>query len=391
MKNRLLILPKDESFFLFGARGVGKTTLLKHLSWFESSLYINLLVSGEESRFTRNPDELSSIVKALPDETTHIIIDEIQKIPRLLDIVHDLIETTSKKFVLTGSSARKLKHGGANLLAGRAFVYNLFPFSFLEFSEPIHLIECLQWGMLPKIFEYDNREKKILFLDAYTNIYLKEEIWTEQFVRNLDPFRRFLEVAAQSNGKMINYSNIARDVGTNDKNVQIYYSILEDTLLGFFLEPFQHSFRKRLSKTPKFYFFDLGVVRALTGQLTLPLNKSTSQYGECFEHFIILQCKYLANYFYREYRFSYLKTKDDAEIDLIVERPGLPLLFIEIKSSENVQLDHINTLKKLSDDFGNCEAVCFSCDTYSKELDGIKVYPWQEGIKKYFSKSLGPA
>ncbi len=386
MKNRLLILPKDENFFLFGARGVGKTTLLKHLSWFKSSLYINLLVSGEELRFTRNPDELSSIVKALPDETTHIIIDEIQKIPRLLDVVHDLIETTSKKFVLTGSSARKLKHGRANLLAGRAFVYHLFPFSFLEFEESINLIECLQWGMLPKIFEYNNPEKKILFLDAYTNTYLKEEIWTEQFVRNLDPFRRFLEVAAQSNGKMINYSNIARDVGTNDKNVQNYYSILEDTLLGFFLEPFQHSFRKRLSKTPKFYFFDLGVVRALTGQLTLPLNKSTSQYGEFFEHFIILQCKYLANYFHREYRFSYLKTKDDAEIDLIVERPGHPLLFIEIKSSENVQSAHLNTLKKLSNDFGNCETVCFSCDTYSKQLDGIKVYPWREGIKKYFFK-----
>jgi predicted AAA+ superfamily ATPase len=386
MKNRLLVLPKDENFFLFGARGVGKTTLLKHLSWFESSLYINLLISREELRFTRNPDELSAIVNALPKNITHVIIDEIQKVPKLLDIVHDLIETTHIKFILTGSSARKLKHGGANLLAGRAFVYNLFPFTFLEFSEPINLIECLQWGMLPKIFEYSEPEKKMLFLDAYTNTYLKEEIWTEQFVRNLDPFRRFLEVAAQSNGKIINYSNIARDVGTSDKNVQNYFSILEDTLLGFFMESFQHSFRKRLSKTPKFYFFDLGVVRALTGQLTLSINKSTSQFGELFEHFVILQCKYLANYFHREYRFSYLKTKDDAEIDLIIERPGLPLLFIEIKSSENVQASHLITLKNLANDFGNCEAVCFSCDPYLKQIDEIKVYPWQQGIINFFIK-----
>ena len=158
---------------------------------------------------------------------------------------------------------------------------------------------------------------------------------------NLDPFRRAIFGSCCPKQRWSNYSNIARDVGTNDKNVQNYFSILEDTLLGFFLEPFQHSFRKRLSKTPKFYFFDLGVVRALTGQLTLSLNKNTSQYGELFEHFVILQCKYLANYFHREYKFSYLKTKDDAEIDLIVERQTLPLLFIKNQSlNENVQANH---------------------------------------------------
>lgn len=383
---RLLILPKDESFFLFGARGVGKTTLLKNLPWFENSLYINLLQAKEEQRFARNPDDLAAIVKLLPDNIHHVIIDEVQKLPKLLDVVHDLIETTSKKFVLTGSSARKLKHGGANLLAGRAFVYNLYPFTYLEVPGENSLLEYLRFGMLPKIIEYNTEEKKQLYLDAYTNTYLKEEIWAEQFIRELDPFRRFLEVAAQSNGKIINFSNIARDVGTNDYTIQKYFSILEDTLIGFFLEAFQHSFRKRLSKTPKFYFFDMGIVRALTSQLSLPITQSTSQYGEIFEHFIILQCKQLASYYHREYRFSYLKTKDDAEIDLIVERPGLPLLFIEIKSSDNIQSHHLTTLRKLALDFGNCEAVCFSCDHYPKELDGIKVFPWQQGIKKYFGE-----
>ena len=384
MITRLLQLPEDESFFLFGPRGVGKTTLVKHLPWFEQALYINLLKAGEEQRFASHPDQLISIVNALPKQMTHVIIDEVQKLPKLLDIVHDLIETTHKKFILTGSSARKLKHGGANLLAGRAFVYHLYLFSYLEISHHLELIDCLRWGMLPKIFEYSSPEKKQLYLEAYTNTYLKEEIWAEQFIRELDPFRKFLEVAAQSNGKIINFSNIARDVGTSDRNIQKYFSILEDTLIGFFLEAFQHSFRKRLSKTPKFYFFDTGVVRALTAQLSLPLSQSTSQFGEAFEHFIILQCKQLASYYHREYRFSYIKTKDDAEIDLVVERPGMPLLFIEIKSSENVQPAHLTTLKKMAHDFGNCEAICLSCDPYPKQIDGITVYPWRLGIETYF-------
>lgn len=385
---RLLQLPADESFFLFGPRGVGKTTLLKNLPWFSKALYINLLIAKEEQRFARNPDELAAIVKALPTNIEHIIVDEVQKLPKLLDVVHDLVETTPKKFVLTGSSARKLKHGGANLLAGRAFVYQLHPFAYVEVPESPNLIDCLQWGMLPKIFEYSSTSKKQLYLEAYTNTYLKEEIWAEQFIRDLDPFRRFLEVAAQSNGKIVNFSNIARDVGTSDGNIQKYYSILEDTLLGFFLEAFQHSFRKRLSKTPKFYFFDPGVVRALTMQLTIPLTESTSYFGEVFEHFIILQCKQLSDYNHLSYRFSYLKTKDDAEVDLIVERPGLPLLFIEIKSSDNVQAAHLTTFKKIARDFGDCEAICLSRDPYPKILDGIKVWPWLQGLRYYFIDNL---
>lgn len=382
---RLLNLPKDESFFLFGARGTGKTTLLKNLPFFERALYINLLRADHENRFARDPDQLSAIVNALSNQTTHIIIDEVQKLPKLLDIVHDLIETTSKKFILTGSSARKLKHGGANLLAGRAFVYHLHPFTYFEVQNQFNLNAALRWGMLPKIFDYQNAEKKQLFLESYTNTYLKEEIWAEQFIRNLDPFRRFLEVAAHSNGKIIQFANIAQDVGVSDHTIKKYFSILEDTLIGFFLEPFQHSFRKRLSKTPKFYFFDSGVIRALSAQLSLGIMERTSVYGELFENFIILQCKYLASYYRHEYRFSYLMTKDGAEIDLVVERPGLPILFIEIKSTDNVQNTHLFTLKKLSEDFGNCEAVCFSNDPFPKKIDGVTVFPWTQGLKEYFT------
>lgn len=382
MIHRLLTLPEDESFFLFGPRGSGKTTLLKKASWFQRALYINLLKAGEERRFSRNPDTLEAIVHALPSEVTHVIIDEVQKIPKLLDVVHDLIETTKIKFVLTGSSARKLKHGGANLLAGRAFVYHLHPFSYVELGEPKNLNDYLHWGMLPKIFEYDSDEKKKRFLEAYANTYLKEEIWAEQFIQELDPFRYFLEVAAQSNGKIINFTNIARDVGVDVKTIQKYFSILEDTFLGNFLVAFQHSFRKRLSKAPKFYFFDLGVVRTLANQLSMPVAESTSLYGELFEAFIIRQIMTLASDYHRDYKFSYLKTKDDAEIDLVVERPGKPVLFIEIKSSDDVQARHLFTLKMIAKDFGACEAICLSRDPYAKKLDGVMVYPWADGIKQ---------
>jgi len=383
---RILQLPQDESLFLFGPRGVGKTTYIKSLPWFQHALYINLLQAVNENRFFRDPDELASIARGAPANIQHIIIDEVQKVPKLLDIVHEIIESPdiNVHFILTGSSARKLKHGGANLLAGRAFVYHLTPFTFTEISKSFDLDQALRWGMLPKIFEYNDESKKQKYLETYVNTYLKEEIWVEQYIQKLDPFRYFLQASAQSNGNIVNFSNIARDVGVSDTTVTKYYNILEDTLLGFFLQPFQHSFRKRLSKAPKFFYFDPGIVRALSGQLSVPLQKSTSGYGDAFEHFIILQCQQLAQYYKSEYRFSYLKTKDGAEIDLVVERPGISPLFIEIKSSDHVNASQLTTLKKLSIDFGSCEAVCFSCDPYPKQIDNVSILPWQQGIIKYF-------
>lgn len=386
---RLLKLPENQSFFLFGARGTGKSTLLSSLFKKTTdsghSLLFNLLDPSIEDRFTRNPNELKEIVLALPKETTHIILDEIQKAPKLLDVVHYLIESTDKKFILTGSSARKLKHGGANLLAGRAFVYHLYPFSYLELGNKFHLEDALHWGLLPKIFEFSTSEEKEQFLQAYALTYLKEEIWAEQFIRELDPFRSFLEVAAQMNGKIINFSKISKDVGADDKTIERYYSILEDTLIGFFLNPFQHSFRKRLSLKPKFYFFDVGAVRALSRTLSISIKSGTSAYGEMFEHFVILEAYKLASYFQTEYRLSYLKTKDDAEIDLVIERPGKPILFIEIKSTTQVRKEDLSSFIKLTQDFVECEAVCFSNDPHTKKIEDITIYPWEEGIKKYFS------
>jgi uncharacterized protein len=384
MFERLMQFSEKQSAFLFGARGVGKTTLLKSLPWLQDALMINLLEAKNENHFARNPDALGEIVRALPDTQPYVIIDEIQKLPKLLDIVHDLIETTHKIFILTGSSAKKLRHGGANLLAGRALLYHLYPFTYLEVEEKFNLSHAVQYGMLPKLFELTSDLEKQLFLETYVNLYLKEEVWAEKYVRDLAPFRYFLEVAAQCNGKKINFSNIAQDVGVSDYIVRDYFSILEDTLIGYYLHPFQHSFRKRLSKKPKFYFFDTGVVRALMGLTELSLMESTSAFGDAFEHFIINQCIQLASYRHRNYRFSYLATKDDAEIDLVVERPGQKPLFIEIKSAAMVEARHLSTLKSLAHDFGDCEVICLSRDLYIKNIDNVQVYPWAIGVKKYF-------
>lgn len=388
MFTRLLQLSKKRSFFLFGARSTGKSTLLKHTFSSEETLLCNLLKPEQADRFLRKPETLYEMVMALPDSITHVVIDEIQKVPKLLDVVHLLMGETQKKFVMTGSSARKLKRGGANLLAGRAFVYHFFPLTFLELGKEFDLNFVLEWGSLPEVFHLDNEKERTQFLQAYANTYLREEIWDEHFVRELDPFRKFLEVASQCNGKIVNYSNIARDVGVEDKTVASFFSLLEDTLIGFFLEPFHNSFRKRLGATPKFYFFDTGVVRALSRRLSLPLIEKTSSYGEAFEHFVILEIMRLASYFEPEYRFSYIRTPSDVEVDLVIERPGQQPLFIEIKSKDEIERSDLSGFIRLSRDFGDCEAICLSRDRFSKKLDHVIAYYWQDGINKIFQKHI---
>lgn len=379
---RIIQLPNNNSFFLFGARGTGKSTLLKAL--YPKAYVIDLLDIEVEEEFAKHPQRLKEIVLALPNDVEHIVIDEIQKLPKLLDYCHMLIESTNKKFILTGSSAKKLKKGGANLLAGRAFVYNLFPLSFLELKEDFQLPKALAYGTLPKIFQLNNPEEFSHFLRAYAQVYLREEVWIEQLVRNLDPFRKFLEVAAQCNGKIINIAAIAKDVGVDDKTIVSYYNILEDTLLGFFLEPYQHSFRKRLSKKPKFFLFDTGVTRSLCGHLSLELKQGTSIYGETFEQFIICELYRLRSYFKPDYKLSYLMTKDGVEIDLIIERTGKKPLLIEIKSTENVTEKHLKNLENLSKDFGECDVMCLSNDKEARIINNIPIFPWKVGIKKIF-------
>ncbi len=385
MYKRLCNPLKSHSFFLFGARGTGKTTLMRSLLEKENVFWIDLLDKNEEDRYARNPSLLYREVQAKSGTINWVVIDEVQKVPPLLDTVHRIIETHEFKapqFALTGSSARKLKHGGANLLAGRAFVNSLHPLTLLEYGNDVDLDFVLNWGSLPKIFSFTNDNERQEFLRAYGLTYLKEEVWAEHLVQELEPFRKFLEVSAQTNSEIINYSKIARDVNVHENTVKKYFQILEDTWLGFLLEPYSKSVRKRLRKNSKFYFFDLGVKRALERTLGQSIIENTYAYGKAFEHFIILECFRLNEYFKKDFSFSYLRTKDDAEIDLIVDRPGQLTIIAEIKSSAIAQESDIRTLKAFNTDIPNSKAILISRDPHEQIIDGIHFLHWKKAINE---------
>lgn len=378
---RICPLSSNNSFFLFGARGTGKTTLINHVAFLKNKLYIDLLDNDMEEMYSLRPQLLIEQANAL-SKGDWIIIDEVQKIPRLLDHVHKIIEEKGINFALTGSSSRKLKRGGANLLAGRAFSFSLFPFTATELGKDFELEHALQWGTLPGVFSLQSEKDKSRFLRTYTQTYLKEEILIEQLIRNLDPFRLFLPIAAQMNTQAINYSNIAKDTGVDYKTIQNYYQILVDTNLGFFLEPFNRSVRKVQKQSPKFYIFDMGVKRALQRMLNVPLLPQTSDYGEAFESWFVNECLRLNHYYELDYEFSYLRTKDDVEVDLIIDRPGKSQILVEIKSATSIDTRHVKNLIHFKKDFPDSEFICASGIKQAQIINGILVLPWQEALNR---------
>jgi predicted AAA+ superfamily ATPase len=233
---------------------------------------------------------------------------------------------------------------------------------------------------LPRVWGIESAEEKALFLRSYVSTYLKEEIAEEQIVRKLEPFAKFLQVAAQSSGKIVNFANIAGDVGVSDHTVKTYFQILEDTLLGHLLPAFGESVRKVQGQSPKFYFFDPGVLRALLRQVDQPLTDQNYNYGNLFEHFVINELKRSAEYKMRDYQFSFFRTSNDREIDLIIDRPGHPRAVIEIKSSASLRADDVNVLRTLGAEIPNSSIYCLSRDPQRKRFGEVDAYPWQEGI-----------
>jgi predicted AAA+ superfamily ATPase len=387
MITRAFNLLKDNSFFLFGARGTGKTTLLNDSFSATEAIRIDLLDPSIHAKLEANPASMQEMIQAAILDKRWVIIDEIQKVPALLDLVHLMIERDKIRFALTGSSARKLRRGAANLLAGRAFVFKLYPLLANELAENFVLEDAMAWGTLPTIWNTNNLQSRSLYLQSYAETYLREEIVAEQVVRKLAPFRRFLNVAAQMSGKIINYSKIASDCATDASNVRNYFQILDDTLLGFFLEPFHQSVRKRQSQSPKFYFIDTGISRALAGQLDLPLRVSTSLYGETFEALVISQIRAHLEYSLSQYQISYLKTKDGAEIDLIIERAGCQTLLIEIKSSTSIRREDLNNLNRFANDMTSCKALCFYNGNTELLVGRVHCMHWLQGLALILSKS----
>jgi len=335
----------ETSFFLFGPRQVGKSTLLHSEN---PHFTIDLLDPELQLSYNKNPNLLRHQLDDLaPGEHQKILIDEIQRVPKLLDIVHALMERRPEfQFILCGSSARKLRHGASNLLGGRALYRTMHPLTFNELSADFNLSWVLAYGSLPKIYS-TLKKKKIIetqdLLRAYAIIYLREEIKAEALVRNLQGFQNFLDIAVAQYGEQINFSSVSRDCQVALSTVKEYYSILEDTLIGFFLYPYLKSQRKRMSHQPKFYFFDNGVTRALLGSLLDPPN--ATERGRLFEQWILQEIIRLNEYQQKDWKLSFWRTSHGAEVDILISR-GTKLLFaIECKYTKQPSTSHLSGLR----------------------------------------------
>ena len=386
MIQRHIKLPKNRHFFLFGPRQVGKSTLLKNTFNPKHTFFYNLLDSDIYFLLLGKPSLLNEQLNALEKKYTHIVIDEIQRIPELLNEVHlNIEEKRDRVFILSGSSARKLKRQGANMLGGRALTYNLYPLTHKELGKEFNLNRALELGTLPAV--YLDTEKNDLYakesLKSYVKTYLEEEIKAEALVRNLGYFVQFLDLAASENGHIINFSNIASDIHCDYKTVQEFYRVLEDTLIGFTLNAYSKSIRRQLSKHPKFYFFDTGVQRALAKRLDLKLTPKTRDFGDCFEHFIIAEIIRTASYSRHDFKFSYYRTKSGAEVDLIIEKAD-KCFALEIKASDTTEINKLTGLKSFKDIRKDAVLLCASLTKTKYSSDNISVYPWQEVFNVLF-------
>ena len=387
MIQRLVKLPKNHSFFLFGARGTGKTTLLHQVFSKKDTVFVDLLDLKLFDELSLDLSRFSALINSPKNRKKRVVVDEIQKLPRLLDTIHSQIYKHKRQFVLTGSSSRRLKQKGTNLLAGRAWVYKLYPFSALELSPNLSLKRILELGSFPEAILAKTRDEAREYLNAYVGTYMEKEIQQEGWVRSLRPFRRFLSIAAQMNGKPLNYSKIGRDTGLDSVTIARYFEILEDSLLGFILPAFHHSVRKSQRQAPKFYFVDSGIRRALSQTLSLELLAHTKAFGEAFEQWLILEIVKNASYRRLDWHYSYLRTKSNAEIDLIIKGPQ-SLLLIEIKSKDLVREEDAKTLNQLGADLDpSANKWLISNDPLERQFSSVRALHWKQALKELFTKA----
>lgn len=385
MIKRMCKLSENQSFFLFGPRGSGKTTLLQEHFKADSTVYVDLLDIDFFDQLMLDSKRFEALIDAPENINKRVIVDEVQKFPKILDVVHQQIQKRKRQFILTGSSSRRLKQQSANLLAGRAWIYNLYPFTSAELADQFVLNKTLERGSLPDAILASSDEDAREFLNAYVSTYLQKEIQQEQWVRNLEPFRKFLAVAAQMNGRIINKSKIAREVGIDDVTVAHYFEILEDTLIGFMLPAHHNSVRKAQKQAPKFYFIDSGIKRALEKTLTVQLLPQTRAWGDAFEHLVILEIVKNISYARKDWDLSYIRTKEDVEIDLIITRPGEPKLLIEIKSKELVKEEDAKALETLGKDLdAKAEKWILSNDSLEQKFGSTRALHWKKGLKILF-------
>lgn len=368
-------LLKKKSFFLFGPRATGKSTLVK-AQLADSADIIDLLDSRLFLRLSRTPHLLEEIIDALNSDI--VVIDEIQRIPELLNEVHRLIEGRKIRFLLTGSSARKLKRGQANLLAGRVWESNLFPLTWKEIPE-FNLERYLRYGGLPAVYlsEYPEEE-----LDAYVNTYLKEEIMAEGLIRNLPPFARFLKSISLANGEVINFTKLGNDCQVAASTVREYLSLLEDTLVGFLLPAWVESKKRKAIKSGKFFFFDPGVTHALSGTQTL--DRNSNLYGKSFEQFIGMELRAYLSYQRLKLPMSYWRSTHGHEVDFLIGEK----IAIEVKSSRHITAEDYKGLNTLAQEGVFSAFYLVSQDTVATSKNNIHSIYWKNFLDKLWQGQL---
>jgi len=382
---RLLQQP-ERSFFLFGPRGTGKSTWLQQV--LPDAFRLDLLDASIFLELSRDPHRLEALIGGRAADAW-IVLDEIQKTPPLLDEVHRLMELHKWNFALCGSSARKLRRGGANLLAGRALTLSMESFSTVELGDSFDLAFALNWGMLP--FVWNDPQYAADILAAYVNTYLKEELQAEGLIRNVPPFVRFLSVAGQINGQMVNAQNIARDAAVARSTVDNYFGILTDTLVGHFLPAWRPGLKVREATQPKFYWFDPGVARASAGLLRDPTDRLWQ--GAALETMIYHELR-VYNEVSRKHRpLYYYRTPAGVEIDFVIEtahrRPdSLPrVIAVEVKRVERWDRAWEKPMRSLADNAGVTVERMFGvyCGSRSYQFDNITVLPFTDFIKALFA------
>ena len=355
-------LLEKRSFFLLGPRQTGKTTLIQHV--LPDIRFYDLLDSANYLALSRNPGRLA---EEIGSSVKRVVIDEIQRLPSLLNDVQRLIETRDVKFLLTGSSARKLRRGGINLLGGRARVKYLHPLTYRELGDKFVLNQAMQRGLLPSIYFSDDPRAD---LESYAGLYLQQEIMAEGATRNIPAFSRFLKIAAHSNGGIVNFTNIASDAQVARTTVYEYYEILKDTLILRELPPWRKTVKRKPLASSKYYFFDVGVVSALQGRPFLP---GTPEFGEAFETFIMHELSSWSDYASGEL-LSFWRSKSGFEVDFIIGDHTA----IEVKAKENVSSQDIKSLRALREENKLKHFLCVCMEKRSRDVDGIKILPYTE-------------
>lgn len=378
-----LDLTEGYSIILLGPRKVGKSTFLKQN--FPNSFYIDLLNTRNYIKYLQTPYLLAEEIEAMEETNptivqNPIIIDEVQKVPLLLDEVQRFIEDKGHQFILCGSSARKLKKSGANMLGGRALKHEMHPLTYLEI-ENFDLLKIINFGKIPSHYTANNPTR---IIQSYLDLYLKEEILLEGLVRNIQAFSGFLETLAFSNGSIINYTSIAREVGVDAKSIKEYYQILIDTLLGYKIYPYKNRKKRRdILTPPKFYFFDPGIVQHLRG---ITIEKEKGEYfGLALEHIVLTELIAFKSYKAKNFSITYWRTKSGLEVDFIL---GDAEVAIEVKGSHKVDTQEYKGLNEFKQSYKPNKCIVITNEDTERKSNDILFTPYKIFFQRLWSGGI---